>query len=75
MMFLSGLFFPITGLPLFLLALVYVNPVSYLIDSLRAGLGVGTAVMPGLLRLAVPLGWIALSIAVAGMRLRWDVER
>jgi len=75
MMFLSGLFFPITGLPLFLLALVYVNPVSYLIDSLRAGLGVGTAVMPGSLRLAVPLGWIALSIAVAGMRLRWDVER
>jgi len=75
MMFLSGLFFPITGLPLFLLALVYVNPISYLIDSLRAGLGVGTAIMPGSLRLAVPLGWIALSVAVAGMRLRWDVER
>jgi len=75
MMFLSGLFFPISGLPVFLLAIVYINPVSYLVDRLRAGLGVGTATMPAPLTLAVPLAWIALSAFVAAKKLRWDVER
>ena len=75
MMFLSGLFFPISGLPLFLLVIVYINPVSYLVDRLRAGLGVGTATMPAPLTIAVPLAWIALSAFVAAKRLRWDVER
>ncbi len=75
MMFLSGLFFPISGLPVFLLVLVYINPVSYLVDRLRAALGVGTATIPAALTLAVPLAWIALSAFVAAKKLRWDVER
>lgn len=75
MMFLSGLFFPISGLPVFLLVLVYINPVSYLVDRLRASLGVGTATIPAALTLAVPLAWIALSAFVAAKKLRWDVER
>ena len=75
MMFLSGLFFPTTGLPLFLTVIVYVNPVSYLAEGLRMSVGVeaGTFVLP--LVIGVPLAWIALSIVVATRRLRWDVER
>lgn len=73
MMFLSGLFFPIAGLPVFIRAIVYVNPVSYLADGLRSSTGVDSAAFPVLLTIAVPLGWIALSSAVAAWRLRWDV--
>jgi len=75
MMFLSGLFFPITGLPMFIRAIVYVNPVSYLADGLRSSVGVESAVFPAALVIAVPLGWIALSTGIASWRLRWDVAR
>lgn len=75
MMFLSGIFFPITGLPVFIRAIVYVNPMSYLADGLRASTGVESASFPVLLTIAVPLGWIALSAAVAAWRLRWDVSQ
>jgi len=75
MMFLSGLFFPIAGLPLFLRFVVYVNPVSYLVEGLRVSLGVQAGTLaPGLV-IGVPLGWIALSILIASRRLKWDVER
>jgi len=75
MMFLSGLFFPIAGLPVFVKAIVFVNPVSYLADGLRSHLGVDSAIFPTALVLAVPLAWIALSSGVAAWRLRWDVGR
>ena len=75
MMFLSGLFFPIAGLPAFLTAIIYVNPVSYLADGLRASVGVESGVFSPILVIVVPLGWIAVSAAVAAWRLRWDVGR
>jgi len=75
MMFLSGLFFPITGLPFFLRAIVYVNPVSYLADGLRAAVGVDVAAFPRLAAVLVPIGWILASTAIAAWRLRWDVSR
>ena len=75
MMFLSGLFFPITGLPAFLTAIVYANPVSYLADGLRASVGVESGVFSPILVVVVPLGWIVVSAAVAAWRLRWDVGR
>jgi ABC-2 type transport system permease protein len=75
MMFLSGLFFPITGLPLFLRIVVYANPVSYLVDGLRTGLGVETGTFAPALVVGVPLAWIALSVLVTSRRLKWDVER
>ncbi|MCK5826974.1 ABC transporter permease, partial [Candidatus Bipolaricaulota bacterium] len=34
MMFLSGMFFPTSGLPAFIMALVYLNPVTYLLEGL-----------------------------------------
>ena len=75
MMFLSGLFFPTGGLPTFLAVFATVNPVTYLVEGLRASLGVQVASTSTLLLLAVPLGWIVLSTAVASRRLRWDVTR
>ena len=75
MMFLSGLFFSVTGLPGVLRVLFYVNPVSYLADGLRASVGVEAGVFPMSLVIGVPLAWIALSSAVTAWRLRWDVGR
>jgi ABC-2 type transport system permease protein len=75
MMFLSGLFFPIAGLPVVLAAIVRVNPVSYLADGLRASVGVESGLFSTTLVVAVPLAWIAVSSAVAAWRLRWDVDR
>ena len=75
MMFLSGLFFPVAGLPAFLTAIVYVTPVSYLADGLRASVGVESGIFSPLLVVVVPLAWILASSAIAACRLRWDVGR
>ena len=75
MMFLSGMFFPISGLPSFILAIVYINPVSYLLEGLRRSVGVQhTTLMPAMWIIIVPLGWILLSGLVTSRRLKWDVE-
>ena len=75
MMFLSGLFFPIAGLPAFIRAIVYVNPVSYLAAGLRAAVGIEASPFSLWLVVGIPLAWIALSAGVAARRLRWDVSR
>ncbi|UCF09432.1 MAG: ABC transporter permease [Candidatus Bipolaricaulota bacterium] len=75
MMFLSGLFFPVAGLPAFLRAIIRVNPMSYLAEGLRASLGVQAATQSILLLVGVPLLWILVSAAIAARRLRWDVAR
>lgn len=74
-MFLSSLFFPVGDLPLFLRVILFLNPLSYLAEGLRTSLGVEQGILPVPLTFVVPLGWIALSAAVAGRRLRWDVGR
>ena len=76
MMFLSGMFFPTSGLPTFIMALVYLNPVTYLLEGLgRSVGGQNSTLMPTIWILIVPLGWILLSSLVTGRRLKWDVER
>lgn len=74
-LFLSGLFFSVADLPLFLRVLLYLNPLSYLAEGLRFSLGTGQATLPLPLTFLVPLGWTGLSAAVAVRRLRWDVAR
>ncbi len=74
-MFLSGLFFPVANLPLFLRVILYLNPLSYLAEGLRFSLGAGQATLPLPLTFLVPLGWTGLSAVVAARRLRWDVAR
>jgi ABC-2 type transport system permease protein len=76
MMFLSGMFFPTSGLPPFILAIVYINPVTYLLEGLRRSVGVqNTTLMPAIWIILVPLGWILLSGLVTSRKLKWDVER
>lgn len=76
MMFLSGMFFPTSGLPRFLMVIVYLNPVSYLLEGLRRSVGVQTGtLMAPVWILLVPLGWILVSGLLASTRLKWDVER
>jgi len=74
MMFLSGLFFPIAGLPGFLRAIVYINPLSYLADGLRANIGVESAQFSPLLTVLIPIAWIAVATVIASWRLKWDVS-
>jgi ABC-2 type transport system permease protein len=75
MMFLSGLFFPVADLPVFLKPFLHANPLAYLAEGLRASLGVAQGILPVPLTIVVPLGWIALATGVAARRLRWDVGR
>ncbi len=75
LLFLSGIFFPVSGLPIALQAFVYANPVTYLVDGLRTSVGVGAGQLPLWTTFAVPLAWIILAGAVAGYRLQWDVDR
>jgi len=74
-MFLSGLFFPVASLPLFLRVIVLVSPLNYVAEGLRFSLGTGQLTVPLTLTLLVPLGWIGLSVLVVVRRLRWDVAR
>ena len=75
MMFLGGLFFPISGLPMVLKAIVFVNPLTYLAEGLRISLGVETGALSTPLAIGVPLAWIAIYLLVVSRRLRWDVGR
>jgi len=72
-MFLSGLFFLVANLPLFLRVILYLNPLSYLAEGLRFSLGTGQVTLPLPLTFLVPLGWTGFSAFVAARRLRWDV--
>ena len=76
MMFLSGMFFPTAGLPAYILAIVYINPVSYLLEGLRQSVGVqSNTLMPPVWIVVVPLIWIAVSSLVTIRKLKWDVDR
>ncbi len=76
LMFLSGMFFPTGGLPVFIMAIVYINPVTYLLEGLRRSIGVQSgSLMAPVLTVVVPIAWILVSASVAASRLRWDVDR
>ena len=75
MMFLGGLFFPTSGLPLALRVIVWINPITYLAEGLRSGVGVQTGTLPTPLTVAVPVAWIGACALLATRRLRWDVAR
>ncbi|MFZ2455058.1 MAG: ABC transporter permease [Candidatus Altiarchaeia archaeon] len=63
MFFLSGAFFPIDNLPAYLSPFVYINPVTYSVDGIRAAL-IGTSVFPMALDLAVITVFAAAMIVV-----------
>ena len=71
MMFLSGMFFPTSGLPAFIRLIVYLNPVSYLLEGLRRSVGVqNSTLMPQIWIVMVPLLWILVSGLVTIRKLK-----
>jgi ABC-2 type transport system permease protein len=63
MFFLSGAFFPIDNLPAYLSPFVYINPVTYSVDGIRAAM-IGKSVFPMALDLAVITVFAAAMIVV-----------
>jgi ABC-2 type transport system permease protein len=72
MMFLSGIFFPITTLPSWLQTAVHVLPLTWLTDALHRVMNDGAGLADIGLDCLVLTGWAVLTFAVATWRFRWD---
>jgi ABC-2 type transport system permease protein len=72
MMFLSGVFFPITTLPGWLQTAVHVLPLTWLTDALHQVMNNGAGYSEIGLDCLVLAGWAAVTFALATWRFRWD---
>ncbi|HEX5545783.1 MAG TPA: ABC transporter permease [Ktedonobacterales bacterium] len=72
MMFLSGIFFPLAALPLFLTPIVRALPLTYLGDALRQIMTGGTPAFPMWIDLAVMVGWILVCSLLAVRLFKWE---
>ncbi len=72
MMFLSGVFFPITTLPGWLQTAVHVLPLTWLTDAMHRVMNDGAGLAEIALDLLVLAGWAVVTFAVATWRFRWD---
>ena len=72
MMFLSGMFFPITTLPGWLQTVVHVLPLTWLTDALHRVMNDGAGLTEIALDLLVLAGWAVVTFAIATWRFRWD---
>jgi ABC-2 type transport system permease protein len=72
MMFLSGIFFPLAALPLFLTPIVRALPLTYLGDALRQIMMGGTPAFPMWVDLAVLAGWTLVCSLLAVRLFKWE---
>ena len=72
MMFLSGVFFPITTLPSWLQTAVHVLPLTWLTDAMHRVMNDGAGLSEIALDCLVLAGWAVLTFAIATWRFRWD---
>lgn len=72
MMFLSGVFFPITTLPGWLQTAVHALPLTWLTDALHRVMNDGVGLADVALDCLVLAGWAVLTFAIATWRFRWD---
>lgn len=72
MMFLSGVFFPITTLPSWLQTTVHVLPLTWLTDALHQVMNDGVGLNAIALDCLVLAGWAVTTFALATWRFRWD---
>ncbi len=72
MMFLSGIFFPITALPSWLQTAVHVLPLTWLTDAMHRVMNDGAGLSDIGLDLLILAGWTVAAFAVATWRFRWD---
>jgi len=72
MMFLSGIFFPVTSLPSWLQTAVHVLPLTWLTDALHRVMNDGVGLADIGLDCLVLAGWAVVTFALATWRFRWD---
>ena len=72
MMFLSGIFFPLAALPLFLTPVVRALPLTYLGDALHQTMTGGTPAFPMWIDLAVLVAWTLVCSLVAVRLFKWE---
>ena len=72
LIFLGGLFFPVTNLPGILGIIVRLNPVTYLINGLREALGVYSSPTSSALNLLIPGIWLIAGILISLKFFTWN---
>jgi ABC-2 type transport system permease protein len=72
LMFLSGTFFPIEGMPEALQTVARAMPLTYLGDALRQVMVDGTPFSPLWVCFAVLVGWLVVSFGIAARFFRWQ---
>lgn len=72
MMFLSGVFFPITTLPSWLQTIVHVLPLTWLTDALHRVMNDGAGLGDISVDCLVLAAWAGTTFAIATWRFRWD---
>jgi len=74
LMFLSGLYFPVFGVPWVVRWIVYISPITYLAEGYRGFYGLSLAPYPRFLNLLVPTLWTIFFLVVTITRFRWSEE-
>ena len=72
MMFLSGIFIPLTFLPAFLKPVIYAIPVTYLADAVRQVMVNSTPQFPMMLDLLVLAGWAIVTGLLSVRFFKWE---
>lgn len=72
MMFLSGIFFPITGFPVWLQNVVHVLPLTWLSDALHQVMNNGASLATITPDCLVLVAWSVVCFSIATWRFRWD---
>jgi len=72
MMFLGGIFFPISNMPEFLQPIVYSIPIAHLADVLREVMNTGAGVIDLWLPTTVLIAWFIGSFALAARIFKWE---
>lgn len=72
MMFLSGIFFPITDLPQVLQTVIRILPLAWLSDALHQVMNDGAGIAAIAADCLVLAGWAVATFAIATWRFRWD---
>jgi ABC-2 type transport system permease protein len=72
LMFLSGIFFPLTFMPGWLRGVATAMPLTYLGDALRQTMVGGTPFVPLGMDLLVLAGWLVVCLAISARFFRWQ---
>lgn len=72
-MFLGGLFFPISGVPLVVKAIAYSIPTTYFANGLRESMGVSPSPTPFYLNIIVPTVWAVIMTLYSVRYFKWEV--